>query len=242
MSAPHSAALDDKPSDRRDEWLTEFVARCRKWFSAAGVYLPTTVHIVSGWGYADGGVRHAEAPNIQAHMVSGTKTVDGAPVVFVSPVIDDPYRVAAYVVHQLIHAALDPELLHPKAFRDAARAVDLAGKPSAPTLGAELRDMVGEFIVERGDYPSTPLALLPEPVIQGKTSTAPDRQTDRYVAARCPVCPGHRTKRRTLKLSRRAAEEGAPICGRILVPATDDEPVVRCMHVTLLDDEPEETR
>lgn len=243
MSAPHSATLTNKPPDQRDEWLTAFVAECRGWFSQRGVHLPPTVHIVSGWGYAEGGVRHAEAPHIQAHMVSGTRTVDGAPVVFVSPVVDDVWRVAAYVVHQLIHAALDPELQHPKAFREAARAVDLAGPPTVPALGPDLRELVGEFIADRGDYPPTPLGLLAAPVIPGRTSTAPAPQSDRYLAARCPVCPGHRSKHRTLKLSRRAAAEGTPLCGRILVPAVIDHdgtvlaPAVRCEQVTLLDEQ-----
>lgn len=238
MSAPHSATVENKTPNSRDVWLAALVAELRGWFTQHGVHLPAVVHITSGWGHASGR-RHAEAPGIQAHLVSGAATRHGAPVIYVSPVVDDPLRIAVHVVHQLVHAAFDPDMMgtHPAPFRQAARAVDLAGKPTAPELGPELREVITEFLAGVGDYPAEPVGSLVLPVIEGRTTTAPPVQSDRYTAARCPSCPGHRTKHRTVKLSRRAAEEGAPICGRILSPATDTAPAVRCMEIMLLDEE-----
>lgn len=235
MTAPNGSRSRKKAPDR-DSWLAALVHERRGWFAQNGVHLPPVIHVCAGWGYA-GGARHAEAPHIQAHLVSGTRTSDGAPQVFVTPVEPDPFKVAAYLDHQLLHAALDPDLRHASAFRHAAKAVGLVGRPTEPALGADLREMLTEWMAtEGGPYPPATMGTLVAPLTPGRTTTAPEPQRSRYLAARCPSCPGVRTKHRTVHLSGYAAKEGAPICGRILVPETDEGvPAVRCQHVMLIE-------
>lgn len=215
MSAPAPSAHPDQSPRRTDQdrWLHGLVAELRNWYGQAGVPIPRGLHIATGTGWPG---MHVEGPHVQAYMVSGGTTDDAVPQVWVSPLLHGTVTVARTVAHMLIHASLDPDTRHRAPFSHAMRAVGLEGAPLAPELGEDLARVVSEYVGEAGDYPRPPVGLIVAPVVEGRITTAPRRQESRWLAARCPVCPGHRTKNRTVQITRATADEGAPVCGRIL--------------------------
>jgi len=82
-------------------------------------------------------------------------SADGTTHVFICPSLDGPTDVLATLLHELIHAAVGVEHQHKKPFRDVARAVGLAGKPTATYAapGSELHDTLLKIADALGPYP-----------------------------------------------------------------------------------------
>lgn len=225
MPAPMTSAHSDQSPRRHDQdvWLHGLVREMRGWYTQAGLSVPRA-HVAAGTGWPG---LHVEGPHVQAYMVSGGTTDDAMPQVWVSPLLHGAVTVARTVAHMLIHVALDPDTRHRAPFSTAMRMVGLEGSPTAPELGADLAELVHGYVGEVGEYPRPAVGLIVAPVVDGPMTTAPLRQGTRWLAVRCPVCPGMRTKRRTVQITQSTLDNGAPLCGRVL----DADTGARCMHV-----------
>lgn len=216
----------------REEWLEAAVEEFRGTFEQIGYPLPERVHVSCGWGY---GKAHAESKDVAGQCWSGTQSADSAPHVFISPMLHDPVEVLGTLVHELIHAAIDPDMSHGKEFKEAATALGLVGpmRSTVPDLmtGLEYGNLAAADGA-LGPYPHAPIELLPSlavndpaarPVVAvgggttatGRATTAPAPQVSRWVNVRCPRCPSPTGRgQRVAKVSRSTFEEGAPLCGR----------------------------
>jgi hypothetical protein len=112
----------------------------------------------------------------------------------ISPVLDDPMRVAGTLAHELVHAT--GRHGHGSHFAKLARAIGLEGKMTATTEGEAFKQAVAPILEAVGPYPHAELSK--------KTRT---KQGTRLLKLQCPICPY------TVRITRKWLDEvGAPAC------------------------------
>lgn len=79
-------------------------------------------------------------------------TENKIPQVYISPVLQDPIKVLATLVHELIHAVV-PEAKHGKPFGVLARKLGLEGKLTATVAGEALKVKLNDMLKVLGNYP-----------------------------------------------------------------------------------------
>lgn len=111
--------------------------------------------------------------------VPGEASDDGAPHIFIHPVISNSTRAAGTLVHQLCHAALYSRS-HGLSFRRLATAVGLVGKMTKTMEGPLFVTMMMPAIIERvGPYPHAALRQI--------RGLEPPKQS-RMIRVTCPHC------------------------------------------------------
>lgn len=139
----------------RERWLLTVTAALRADFVNAGADLPSAVHCSIGFP----STRALSTRNQRiGECWHGTLSADGAPHLYISPLIADGARVADILVHELCHAALPVGTGHRAPFARLARAVGLTGKMTATTATPELASRLNELIAAIGPYPHAALA------------------------------------------------------------------------------------
>lgn len=88
---------------------------------------------------------------------------------FISPILGDPIKVLATLLHEMIHAAVGLECKHTGEFRRVARAVGLQGKLTATYAekGSLLHGELSRIAKELGHYPHKVMAPRQTPKKQG---------------------------------------------------------------------------
>ena len=134
-------------------------------------------------------------------------TADGVPAVFIHPELQDGARVLDVLLHEALHAALPVGTGHGPAFRRAATACGLAGKPTATIVddGSELADTIAEWWMTLGAYPHAAV-----------NTANRKKQTTRMLKVEC-LEDGY-----TVRMTRKWLDEmGAPTCpcGSVMLEA-----------------------
>jgi hypothetical protein len=116
--------------------------------------------------------------------------------------------VAATLVHELCHAALDCEGGHGAPFKRLASAVGLEGKPTATHAGPQLEQRLNALCRQLGEYPHATLDIASRP-----------RQGTRLLKCICPGC-GY-----TARITRQWIKQGLPTCpcGEEFIEAEKEE-------------------
>lgn len=206
--AQRTGRLDGQFRRTREEWLRWIFAQLRPRFEKARYPLPARIHVSVGFPSKRATARRGRV--IGQHW-AGVTSADGAPHIFVSPVIDSGAEAAGVFAHELVHAALPIGSGHGRKFVRACDAIGLTlGKPTEAMPGAELAAVLARFISER-PYPHSALDV----------TTLPKAQGTRLLKVECPTC-GYiaRVTRKWL------ARAGAPVCptdGVPFVSELDDE-------------------
>jgi hypothetical protein len=173
----------------RETWLNNAMQALKPYFTSAGASLHGDIRIAVGFPL--GGFEKI-AGQCFKRDVSKDKTNE----IFISPLIDDPWRALDILVHELIHASDNCFSGHNKHFASIARALGLEGKPTTTFGGDDFKRRYKTLIAKLGDYPHQ--ALQPSKI---------KRQGARLLKCECPVC-GY-IARVTNKWIENA---GAPIC------------------------------
>lgn len=154
----------------REQWLLGLTDLARPWFrDAAGLVIPEVVRVSVGF------------PSRSIRKVIGQcfyHARDGAPQIFIHPMLEQPTRVADVTVHELIHASLPAGTEHKAPFARAARALLLEGKPTATVASEAFLKQVAPWLKKLGPYPHAAL----EPGGQER------KQSTRLLKAECPEC------------------------------------------------------
>ncbi len=190
----------------RERWLTECVSALRPMFREAGQPIPRKVRASCSWpsksALAKRRKRIGEAWCSQ-------QSADGSFEIFISPLLDDPIKVLAVLVHELVHCAVGVDQKHGKRFGALARAVGLEGKMTATTASDELKIKLKKIASEIGKYPHAEL----------KYSNAEPKQSTRMKKLSCQDC-GY-----TVRTTQKWIEVGLPACpcGSTLSPEDLEE-------------------
>lgn len=187
----------------REAWLQSLVALLRAHFETAGIALPVNIHTSVGWPSKN-------PRKVMGQCWEATASKDGAPQIFISPVIEQAQDVAATLVHELLHAS--GLTGHGPDFKKAMKKVGLEGKPRSTHAGDDLADLLRGLlktlppyphaVIDMGGVPSkkqtTRMLLLqvdhPEPTNEDSAArcTYSVRTTAKHIKAGLPMCPhGH---------------------------------------------------
>lgn len=169
------AAKPDEPKKvyegSREEWLNAFIAKARPVFKALELELPEKIRASVGFmfrgGKAIGQCWHEEA------------STDGTREIFVIPTLDDSYRIADVLTHELAHTLFGPDEKHGKNFKAAVGKLGLEGKATATIAGPGWLEWASPILEELGRIPHARL----DPTLSGVK-----KQKTYLIKASCTCC------------------------------------------------------
>jgi hypothetical protein len=196
---------------QREAWLNAVLRRIAPVLSHHGYPLSFNVRVTCGFP----SVRSLNGQRNQriGECWSNECSKDNHYEIMISPVLDDPMRVAGVLAHEMIHAAVGLEHGHKGPFVKLAKLIGLEGKMTATTEGEAFKQLLAPILEEIGPYPHGALNAA-------KRSSGPKKQGTRLVKAQCPEC-GY-VVRTTMKW---IDEAGNPHC-----PLHGPMELVRCRH------------
>lgn len=160
----------------REHWLNELVLRLEPMLKDNGKKMPK-FRISCSFP----ATRARPSASKSAHRIGECwmpeASGDGTHEMFISPLLDDPIKVADVVLHEMIHAVLPPKTGHKAPFARLAKNVGLTGKPTATEAGDKLKVVLKELTDELGPYPHAAL--------DGTRNKAPRTP---QVKSQCPMC------------------------------------------------------
>lgn len=149
----------------REVWLTEANALLDEHMKQKGIRSPE-VRVSCGWP-SRGGLN--KRSRVIGQCFAPEICADGKAQLFISPILSDEVEVLGTLLHEKVHAAVGCIHGHKKPFSQAARVVGLAGKPTATTVGDQLRPVLLDYLAQIGPYPHS--AINPDG--RGKDALVP---------------------------------------------------------------------
>ncbi len=138
----------------REEWLHSAAEIFKeKLFAPIDVKLPKNIRIGVGFPKGRGGKGQHAIGQCWTHE----KSKDGTFEIFIHPELDNPYRVADVLIHELCHVGAGIDAGHGSKFRRIAVEVGLAGKMTATVAGEELFKRLPELLQPLPKYPHASL-------------------------------------------------------------------------------------
>jgi hypothetical protein len=187
--------LEAQAPATREDWLRRATDGLRPDFLRRGLSLPERLQVSIGFPSTRAlSTRRRRIGECWAPQASR----DGAPHIFISPLIHSAVDVLEVHVHELVHAAVGVEAGHGSRFRRAALDLGLQGKMTATTAGDLLRHRLDDLARQLGPFPHG--ALRAEDLDRRRQGTrllrvaCPAcgyliRTTAKWVAAGLPTCP-----------------------------------------------------
>jgi hypothetical protein len=177
----------------REAWLHAIADELRPIFASQGSTIPEKIRVTCG--FPSVGAFAAKQQRV-GECWSDTTSKDGHFEIMISPILDDPMRVAGVLAHELVHATVGTRFGHKGPFTKLARAIGLEGKMTATTEGEAFKQAVASILEAVGPYPHAELC-----------KTARQKQGTRLIKLQCPTCPY------TVRITRKWLDEvGAPDC------------------------------
>lgn len=176
----------------REPWLHALADALRPVFAGHGAAVPANIRISCGFPS-----RRAVSANSRSigQCWASTASRDGTVEIMVSPVIEDPARVAGVLTHELVHAAVGIKAGHRAPFARLARALGLEGPMTATTEGEAFKQLVAPLLDAVGPYPHAALDASSRP-----------KQSTRLIKVQCFEC-GY-----TVRITQKWLAHGAPLC------------------------------
>lgn len=197
--------------ETREAWLVAAVDLMGVMFREAGESLPR-VRVSVGWPGGPGSKN-----SVIGQCWATRASADAVAQVFISPVLDNPVRILDVLAHELVHAVDDCQSGHRGRFVKIAKAIGLAGKPTATVASPRLQRRLARFAATLGPYPHARISTTGSfivPKTDPKTglpvpgpSDTPKKQGTRMLKAECPDT-GYKVRLTRLWLD----EYGAPLC------------------------------
>jgi hypothetical protein len=133
----------------REAWLHAVAEQLRPIFASHGAIVPVKVRFTCGFPSI-----RVFASKLQRvdECWSGEASADGHIEIMISPVLDDPMRVAGVLAHELVHAIVGARFGHRGPFATLARAIGLEGKMTATTEGEAFKRAVAPILEAVGPY------------------------------------------------------------------------------------------
>lgn len=148
--------------ETREQWLKTAVDKLREGIFGDKYPVPE-VRVSVGWPGGRG-----PKQNTIGQCWQPEHSADGVGQIFISPVLSDPVKVLATLVHELVHAInhVNGESGHRGPFKRIAEDLGLEGKMTATEAGPELEEKLEEVAEELGTYPHAAINLESKPKVQ----------------------------------------------------------------------------
>lgn len=195
MIEPTTIEIDLLPDDdkmTREGWLLDLVQELGPRLEAVELEVPKGTRISTGWP----SVRGTSSRNrVVGECWRKEAAADGAPQIFISPMLVDSIDVAAVTLHEMIHAA--GRHGHRAEFSQPARQLGLKKPWTGTTPGDLLRAELAKLIERIGPYPHADLRPGMGPV---------KKQGTRMLKVSCPRCEY------TARIAQKWIDTGLPTC------------------------------
>jgi len=138
-----------------EEWLRELVYRLHaEVFPVATGDQPLPTFRIAR-GFPGGGSARTRI----GECWSSVSSADGVTEMFVSPLLDDPMRVAGATAHEMVHMLVGVQHGHKAPFARVAKAIGLEGKMTATTEGEAFTAAVDPILADMPAYPAAAMSL-----------------------------------------------------------------------------------
>ena len=168
-------ALPDEPKKvydgTREQWLNAFIAAARPIFKALELELPEKIRASVGFMFRGG-----KAIGQCWHEAAST---DGTREIFVIPTLDDSYRIADVLTHELAHTLFGPDEKHGRNFKAAVTKLGLEGKATATIAGPGWLEWASPILEDLGRIPHAAI----DPTLSGVK-----KQKTYLIKASCTCC------------------------------------------------------
>ena len=132
--------------------------------------------------------------------------------IFISPVIDDPLKVAAVMVHEICHVVAGSKAKHGPVFKKVFYDVGMEDKATECNASVTLQGQLIPILADLGPYPMAALDAR-------RMTTGIKKQTTRLLKVECPMC-GY-----TVRMTKKWVDDvGLPHCPEHGVMELDDTP------------------
>lgn len=153
----------------RELWLTS-VGRSLAKDIVPFAPVPDDWHVSCGWA-------PKSAKKVLGVCFKRSESADGTNQIFITPNESDPVRVAAILLHELLHAADDCESGHRGAFSCWAREAGFQTPLTKLHVSEPLKAKLAELVKEHGPYPHSAIRRVNE-----------KKQTTRMLKVECTEC------------------------------------------------------
>lgn len=168
-------ALPDEPKKvydgTREQWLNAFIAAARPIFKALELELPEKIRASVGFMFRGG-----KAIGQCWHEAAST---DGTHEIFVIPTLDDSYRIADVLTHELAHTLFGPDEKYGRNFKAAVTKLGLEGKATATIAGPGWLEWASPILEDLGRIPHAAI----DPTLSGVK-----KQKTYLIKASCTCC------------------------------------------------------
>lgn len=168
-------ALPDEPKKvydgTREQWLNAFIAAARPIFKALELELPEKIRASVGFMFRGG-----KAIGQCWHEAAST---DGTREIFVIPTLDDSYRIADVLTHELAHTLFGPDEKYGRNFKAAVTKLGLEGKATATIAGPGWLEWASPILEDLGRIPHAAI----DPTLSGVK-----KQKTYLIKASCTCC------------------------------------------------------
>jgi hypothetical protein len=146
---------DENIHTHREAWLKAVIRRLAPMFREWGHPVPFNIRVTCGFPSTRplAGQRNQRIGECWYADASKDSHVE----IMISPVLDDPMRVAGVLAHELIHAACGPEVGHKGPSRSSPRSSAWKGKMTATTEGEAFKQFIQPILDDIGPYPHAAL-------------------------------------------------------------------------------------
>jgi hypothetical protein len=179
-----------KKEPNREAWLREAYALIRKELLPEA---PETVAVT--WGFPSKNATSRRKRTVGqcfgGNSVRGK--IEGGRAILVSPVIEKPLEVLDTLLHEMIHAALPPDVGHRAPFSQLCKRVGLVKPWTATTPSKELKEKLEGYLKKLDPWPVGHLFVVP-------------KEKGRQMKAECECG-------RILRCARKTFEAGPILCG-----------------------------
>jgi hypothetical protein len=201
----------------RESYLRAATNELRPYFAKHGLILPEKIRFAIAF------TSHGKKGKVAGECWHAGASDDGHHEIIIRADFADSAEVLGILAHELVHAALPPDVKHGKEFRDAALRIGLEGQMRHAMPGAVLRERLNELASSLGPFPHARLNFDRVTLAGVAAADKPKKQTTRMLKAEClgPGC-GY-----TVRVAARWIKEcGPPHCpkhGSMRVPPLTQE-------------------
>ncbi|MFZ3327203.1 MAG: transcription elongation protein SprT [Methylocella sp.] len=163
----------------REAYLRAATNELRPYFAKLGLTLPDKIR------YAVAFTSHGKKGKVAGECWHAGASDDGHHEIIIRADFADPAEVLGILAHELVHAALPPDVKHGKAFREAALRIGLEGPMRHAMPGAVLKERLNELASSLGPFPHARLNFDRVTLAGEVVADRPKKQGTRMLKAEC---------------------------------------------------------
>jgi len=163
----------------RESYLRAATNELRPYFVKHGLILPDKIRFAIAF------TSHGKKGKVAGECWHAGASDDGHHEIIIRADFADPAEVLGILVHELVHAALPPDVKHGKEFREAALRIGLEGPMRHAMPGAVLKERLNELASSLGLFPHARLNFDRVTLAGEVVADRPKKQGTRMLKAEC---------------------------------------------------------